>query len=296
MTEPWQHYYQSQRLKLSYWTWGDAANPPLVLVHGGRDHARSWDEIAEAFCDEYHVVACDLRGHGDSDRALGTTYPLIEHIADLVALIDLVGGRARVIAHSFGGGISLLTAGAFPERFERLVAIEGAGARAVAPEREPLTAERLRDWTMRQRALEQQSPRVYPSPEAAAERMREANPQLSDEKALHLARWGVNGIDGGYTWKFDPWARVWTPFEVRADDMMAIWGKIECPVLHLVGSKSDRYRASFRGHTYEELFRDARTEVIEDAGHWLHHDQPTATIEAIRRFLGPPPSVPPSLD
>ena len=35
MSEPWQHYYQSQRLKLSYWTWGDANKPPLILVHGG---------------------------------------------------------------------------------------------------------------------------------------------------------------------------------------------------------------------------------------------------------------------
>ena len=78
--------------------------------------------------------------------------------------------------------------------------------------------------------------------------------------------------------------------------MMAIWANIECPVLHLVGSKSDRHRSSFRGRPYEELFQDARTEVIEDAGHWLHHDQPEATIAAIRQFFGPPPPVSPSRD
>ena len=28
--EPWQHYYQSQRLKLSYWTWGEANKPKAI--------------------------------------------------------------------------------------------------------------------------------------------------------------------------------------------------------------------------------------------------------------------------
>ena len=80
MSEPWQHFYQSQRLRLAYWTWGSAANPPLILVHGGRDHSRNWDRVAEAFRDEYHVVACDLRGHGDSQWATGAHYGLGDHV------------------------------------------------------------------------------------------------------------------------------------------------------------------------------------------------------------------------
>lgn len=289
MTEPWQHFYQSQRLRLSYWTWGDAAHPPLILVHGGRDHARSWDHIAEAFCDDYRVIACDLRGHGNSQWATGSSYAMHEHVADLVALLDLVGGRATVVGHSFGGAITLITAGAFPERFERIVSLEGAGARVEPPDQERLTPAKLRDWTMRQRALERQEPRVYPTFEEAAQRMRAANPQLTEEMAEHLARWAVNGIDGGYVWKFDPWVRVWTAAEIRGEDMALAWANIECPVLHLIGSRSDRKRSMFRGQPLDELFRDSRTETIEDAGHWLHHDQPAATIDAIRRFLGTPP-------
>ena len=71
MADPWQHFYQSDRLRLSYWVWGDPEAPPLLLVHGNRDHARSWDRIAEAFSDRYRVVACDLRGHGDSEWTKG---------------------------------------------------------------------------------------------------------------------------------------------------------------------------------------------------------------------------------
>ena len=61
-----QHFYDSQRLRLAYWAWGSPANPPLICLHGGRDHARSWDRIAEVLSDSYYVVAPDLRGHGDS--------------------------------------------------------------------------------------------------------------------------------------------------------------------------------------------------------------------------------------
>jgi len=59
-------FIESQRIRISYWDWGNDGAPVLVLVHGGRDHARSWDRMAEALRGDYHVVALDLRGHGDS--------------------------------------------------------------------------------------------------------------------------------------------------------------------------------------------------------------------------------------
>ncbi|MGE3961251.1 MAG: alpha/beta fold hydrolase [Dehalococcoidia bacterium] len=287
MSEPWQHFYQSQRLKLSYWTWGDASRPPLILVHGGRDHARNWDRVAEAFRDDYHVIACDLRGHGDSEWAQGSSYSLVEHIPDLVALIDLVGGRAPVVAHSFGGAITLLTAGVFPEKFEKIVEMEGMGARM--EDRQDLTPERLRDWVMKARAMEQQTPRVYPSFRAASERMREANKALTDEMADHLARWGSNAIDNGWVWKFDPWVRGRNPVEIQVPEMEAIWKNVQCPVLHLVGETSHFKRDRFHELPLDSFFSDSRTEVIRDAGHWMHHDQLDATVDMIRDFLGSPP-------
>jgi len=292
VSEPWQHYYQSQRLKLSYWTWGEANKPPLVLIHGGRDHARNWDLVAEAFRDDYHVLACDLRGHGDSQWAEGSTYSLVEHIPDIVALLDLVGGRAPVVAHSFGGAITLLAAGVFPEKFEKIVEMEGMGARM--EDRPPVTPEGLRKWTMNVRAMEGQTPRVYPSFRAAAERMREANKALTEEMADHLARWASHGIDNGWVWKFDPWVRQRTPVEITSEEMEAMWRNIECPVLHIVGETSHFKRGEFHQAPADSFFKDSRTEVIRNAGHWMHHDQTEATVKVIRDFLGTPP--PPRVD
>ena len=287
MSEPWQHYYQSQRLKLSYWTWGDANKPPLILVHGGRDHARNWDRVAESFRDDYHVIACDLRGHGDSEWAEGSTYSLVEHIPDLVALIDLVGGKAPVVAHSFGGAITLLTAGIFPEKFEKIVEMEGMGARM--EDRPAVTPEGLREWVMKARAMEHQTPRVYPSFRAAADRMRDANKALTQDMADHLARWGSNAIDNGWVWKFDPFVRGRNPVELKVPEMELIWKNIQCPVLHLVGETSHFKRGKFHEEPLDSFFNDSRTEVIRNAGHWMHHDQLDTTVKAIRDFLGTPP-------
>ncbi len=288
MSEPWQHFVQSQRLKLSYWTWGDPAKPPLILVHGGRDHSRSWDAMAERFEDEYHVLACDLRGHGDSEWARGSYYSTVDHMLDLVALIDLVGGRATVVAHSFGGSIALMTAGVFPEKFEKIISIEGAGA--WVRDQDAVSPDKIRDWAVRARSSEQRAPRVYPTIEEARDRMREANPRLSEDMAMHLARWGTHGIDGGYVWKFDPWVHSrGLVHNLRLEEVARVWADITCPVLHLIGGESHAARHEIGGRPVDSYFADARRAEIAGAGHWVHHDQLDVATEEIRKFLGSPP-------
>jgi pimeloyl-ACP methyl ester carboxylesterase len=288
MAEPWQHFYQSQRLRLAYWVWGDADKPPLLLVHGMRDHSRSWDRIAEAFCDRYRVVACDLRGHGDSEWSKGSHYEIPEFMLDLVTLIDLLGGKADVVAHSMGGRATLVTAGVFPDRFGRIVAIEGTGGRFRAAPL-PRGPERMHEWAQRTRGMERREPRVYRSFGDAVDRVVEANPRLTREMAEHLARWGAHAIDGGFSWKYDPWMYTQHDLEVPQEEYHTYWAGITAPVLHLISSEGAERRGTRDGKPIETFFADATAQVVEDSGHWLHHDQPEATIEAIRGFLGEPP-------
>ena len=89
--EPVSHFFYSDRLKLQLWDYGQDGKPPLILVHGGMDHARSWDRIARAFSADYHVYAYDLRGHGNSEWARGGMYTVPEHVLDLTTLAAIVG-------------------------------------------------------------------------------------------------------------------------------------------------------------------------------------------------------------
>ncbi len=281
MTEPTHHTFSSQRLRLRYWAWGDAARPPLILLHGKRDHSRSWDGLAEELATDWRVLAPDLRGHGDSQWAIGAHYGFMDYVADLVALIEEVGGRASVVGHSGGGLIATLAAGLYPEHIERVAAIEGTGAHLQRlPRAEP---DALRAWVDHTRGLEDRPPRVMPSVDAAAERMRSGNARLAESRALELASYAVREVEGGYAWKFDPWVDSRRPIELRPEEAPPIWARVRCPVLLLMGDE-----AASRGVQSPDdaqLFADGRALVVPDAGHWVHHDQPAIVLRESRRFL-----------
>src|SRR3546814_10133182 len=84
---PTSNSFISQRLKLHYVDWGNESAPPLLLVHGGRDHCRSWDWVAEKLADRYHIIAPDLRGHGDSAWSPDGQYDMDSFVYDLAQLI-----------------------------------------------------------------------------------------------------------------------------------------------------------------------------------------------------------------
>ena len=284
MSEPWQHYFHSQRLKLSYWTWGNPSNPPLILVHGGLDHSRAWDDLADSLEKDFFVVACDLRGHGDSDHAVGSHYGILDHVLDLITLIDLLGGSAFVVSHSFGGSISLLAAGLFPDRFKGIISIEGAGP--WIRDEDHVLPQRIRQWAERTKKIESQDYRIYPSLEAARDRIQEVHPNFSQSLSTHLAQWGTNAIDGGYVWKFDPWINTrHMMFCLRLEEVEKIWSEITCPVLHLCGDQSTFDSDKVNGRAVDDYFNQSQTITIHDAGHWLHHDQLGQTSSAIKNFL-----------
>jgi pimeloyl-ACP methyl ester carboxylesterase len=282
--EPISQFFHSHRLKLHFWDWGDTGKPNLILVHGGMDHARSWDRVAEAFLDDYRVLAPDLRGHGDSNWAPGAMYNIAEYVLDLSALADIVGRfPIYFVGHSLGAAIVLQYAGIYPERAKKVVAIEGI----VPPPSmsEPRRAhERLRDWIEGIRDFEKRVPHRYPTLEAAYERMRKANPYLSEEMARHLTLFGSNwNADGTLVWKFDNFVRAISPFAFKMEEAREIWSQIQCPVLLFRGLDSWTEDPVTAGHI--RAIRDHRLIRVPKAGHWVHHDQLSLFLEETRKFF-----------
>ena len=215
MTEivgPTSSYYVSQRLRLHYVDWGNESAPPLVLIHGGRDHARSWDWVARELRRDWHVVVPDLRGHGDSAWTLGGHYIVQEFVLDIAQLLDVLGTfPVTLVGHSLGGAVALHYTAIYPERVSKLVAIEGLGPPPSMLEalRDKPRWERTDAWIRQVRDFAGRLPRRYPSIDTAAARMLEENPFLSPEQARHLTVHGVaRNEDGTYGWKFDNYVRV----------------------------------------------------------------------------------------
>jgi pimeloyl-ACP methyl ester carboxylesterase len=287
MHGPASRSFISQRLRLHYADWGNPDAPPLVLVHGGRDHCRAWDDVASRLAADWHVMAPDLRGHGDSQWADAGGYLMTGFIYDLVQLItQQATAPVTLVAHSLGGAIATRAAGLYPELVRRLVNIEGLGP---SPKMEaelaakPLDA-RLRGWVDEQRQLAARPPRRYATLDDALARMRAENAHLSAAQALHLTRHGVRqNEDGTFSWKFDPYIRSWPPVDLTRDEIRELWGRVACPTLLVYGTESWASNPAQDGRAAH--FRHAQVALIEGAGHWVHHDRLDAFMAVVRPFL-----------
>jgi pimeloyl-ACP methyl ester carboxylesterase len=241
--EPVSRYYFSQRLKLHYVVWGDEANPPVLLVHGNRDHARTWDRVAERLRDRWCVYA--------------------------------------VIAHSLGGAAALEYAGVFPERVRKLVAIEGLGPRI--GEQTP-GSQRMRAWVNSMRDFDRRRPRRYVTIDDAVRRMLEENPHLTEEMARHLTIHGSRrNEDGTFSWKFDNYVRLRSPYEFNIAEAREIWNQIRCPVLLVRGSES--WASDPEADGKASAFHNYTAVVVKDAGHWVHHDQLDVFMQLVDPFI-----------
>lgn len=282
MTEPISRYYWSQRLKLHYAVWGDESNPPLLLIHGNRDHARTWDQVALELKREYCVYAVDLRGHGDSQWSVGSQYSLPEFVLDVAMLgRELNRNPLTVIGHSLGGAVALEYTGVFPQFVKKVVAVEGLGP----PLREPVSASsRMRSWIGQMQEFDTRTPRRYASLQAATKRMLEENPHLTLEMAQHLTLHGMRpNDDGTLSWKFDNYVRLHSPYEFNIAEAREIWNQIRCPTLLVRGSESWASDPEQDGKA--TAFHNYKSVLVMDAGHWVHHDQLDAFMRVVWDFL-----------
>lgn len=284
--EPVSHPFASQGLTLRYVDWGNAGAPLLLLLHGNRDHARSWDRVAAELRDAWHVVALDLRGHGDSDWSPDGAYLSSYHLLDVLNLLDALGAeRAAIVGHSFGGNIAARLAGAFPERVTKLALVDGFGPPPSAYEERAKAgpARRTRGWVEQWRAAAGRPAKVFASVDEAAGRLRAGNPLLPEAQAGALALHGLKPVEGGFAWKCDPVVSLFAPEDFAADNAAELWGAVACPTLLCFGAES--WNKSPEADGRAGLLADYRVAPIAGAGHWPHHDRLDAFMAALRDFL-----------
>lgn len=287
-TGPHSRFYHSRGLRLHYLDWGNVDAPLLILVHGGLEHARVWDQLARQLCADWHVVVPDLRGHGDSDWSTGGAYAIPDFVPDIAALVVELGDRpVTLVAHSLGGNIAVHYTALFPERVTQLCVIEGLGFSPEARAKRDAKPRRdqLREWVDKVRQLDQLGASSYPTVAAAVKRLLEHDPLLSPELAAYVCEHGMRPTeDGQWRWKYDHQIRGFGAAEVASVEASDLWRAIECPVLLMYGAESWASNPEQDGRI--QHFARARVVTVESAGHNLHHHQPEVFMEHLRRFLG----------
>jgi pimeloyl-ACP methyl ester carboxylesterase len=263
---------------------GSPGDLTFVLVHGFSDLGYMWHEVAEQLAPHGHVIAPDLRGHGDSDWVgPGGYYYFMDYVADLDDVItQCARKRVVLVGHSLGGNISGYYAGVRPERLAGLMLLEGLGPPDMTGVDGP---RRTAGWIDAWRNA--RTPRTpMPSIDEAVRRLRKNDPRLGEALARRIAEAGTRPVEGGLRWKQDPLHQTFGPHAYRLEVAVKYWQQITCPVVIVDGADSTLNlpldeRARRRAH-----FANHRHVIVDDAGHMLPRHQPARIAALIRELAG----------
>ncbi len=282
---PQHHHLDVRGLRIHWVEWGKPGTQPVILVHGFRDHCRTWDFFVgelRAIMPDLWVVAPDCRGHGDSGWVgAGGYYHFFDYLLDLDQLIQHLGAPAvRLVGHSMGGTITCLYAGTYPMRVSKLALVEGLGPERMAFADAPRRAAR---WLEQVPAVGEGA--GYASPEAAADRLRRSHPRLTEERVRHLAHHGTRRTEAGvWQWKFDPLHRTTSPQPFYLEQFLEFLRRVTCPSLVVQGAESG-HRARGDIEARYGLLPAATLVTLPEAGHMVHQDNPEGLARTLAPFL-----------
>jgi pimeloyl-ACP methyl ester carboxylesterase len=281
-------------VRIAVHEWGDADAPPLMMMHGGFDFARTFDLFAPKLAaGGWRVVCWDQRGHGNSEHA--PLYSWDGDMRDTLAVFDHVaaGRPIPVVGHSKGGALMTQLADAQPHRFRCLVNMDGIPYKRNIPdlaehERTTMLAKDLAGWLDHRRRTATASRKPGTLDELARRRGR-MNPRLPHEWLRRLVTTGGFESDDGWRWKIDPalrfggfgpWRPEWT--------LMRLPG-LPMPFLGVLGGQMEEMGWGTPPHKVAPYMPiDGRCEVLDDVGHFVHIEQPDLVSELILDFIGDP--------
>jgi pimeloyl-ACP methyl ester carboxylesterase len=258
-------------VKLHYLDYGTESLPPMLCVHGGAANAHWFDFVAGGLARDYHVIALDLRGHGDSDPVDPPAYTYADYAADIDKAVQALGLRDFVIVgHSMGGTVSLLYAATYPGRAKKLVVVDSMVN---------LSAERIGKL----RSIGSGPGKSYATKDELVSRykLRPGESLATPEVVRHVASHSCSqSEDGSWRHKFD--RAVYATREVF--DGMPLWAHIKIPALLVKGDRSERIT--------QEIYEDVKTRCpqveLAEVTHTDHHvtlDNPTGFLAAVKPFL-----------
>jgi pimeloyl-ACP methyl ester carboxylesterase len=254
--------------------------PVIVLVHGITSTSATWERVMPYLADRYTVVAPDLLGHGKSAKPRGD-YSLGAYASGIRDLLIALGhDRATFVGHSLGGGDAMQLAYQFPERCERLILVDSGGlGRDVNLLLRSATLPGA-DWVL---------------PLLASGTLLDAGRwvgRLLGRVGLHV-RTDVGEMARGHASLADGEAReafvhtlraIIDPTGQRASALDRLYLAQEVPFL-IVWGERDPIIPVKHGIVAHELVPNSRLEILPDAGHFPHLDEPQTFLDIVCDFI-----------
>ena len=273
---PSEHDVSVGQLRFRYLDWGTKGLRPILFLHGGALTAHTWDLCCLALRGEFHCIALDQRGHGDSDWAPDADYSIGAQREDIRGFADRLGfDRFALVGQSMGAINGLAFAVVHPERLSALVMIDAG------PEVRRRGSSRIREFV-----------NGGAKPETLEEIIERAlafnprrDPQILRRSLMHNLR---PQPDGSWSWKYDRsrFQRLdhdaYLAQRRRLADNLA---NVTCPALVVRGADSDVFHQD-DAERLAQNFPDGRQITIAQAGHTVQGDNPRDLVAALREFLG----------
>jgi pimeloyl-ACP methyl ester carboxylesterase len=263
-------FFSVDGLRLRYLECGSKEAEPMVLVHGFSSTADAWTRVAEALEPQYHVIAPDLRGHGESQWDPQERYSDDQLAADVRSLVQKLGlPPFTLVGHSMGGAVAFTYAATYPEDVKRLI-IEDS---APLPQGRMLTELRT----------------AFASRSEVEQSVRTANPTMPESAVqgrvdvYYRAR-----PDGTWGFRADVVGVRHGRGAHNADKAWANVRKVQCPTLVI---RAGAEPALVSEETVERLSREnprIRVVTVPGAGHNIHFAHFDAFMAELRQALAQP--------
>ncbi len=263
-------------LTLAAETYGDPANPPVVLAHGGGQTKYSWGGTASELAKQgWYAIAYDHRGHGESDWSDKADYT-IEHFAgDLADIARALHRPPIVVGASLGGFSAMLALGEIdPALFAAIVLVD------VTPSINPAGVSRVHAF------MSEHIESGFGSLEEVAEAVAgyTGRPKRDDYSGL---RKNLRERDGRFYWHWDPdFFKPREGDEFSQQRMRDAASRITVPVMLVRGKASDVVTEP-EVQEFLQLIPHAEYVDIEKARHMVAGDRNDIFTEAVTAFLTP---------
>ena len=257
-------------LRIHYLDWGAEGKPPLIMLHGIGRVAHTFDHIAPHFTGKYHVMAIDMRGHGDSGWDPKGAYLVEDYTRDIEAFAEQLHLRNIVIwGNSTGGRVAQVFAGLHPELVTAVISED------VGPERPREIAD---GFTSR---VKREDETGWASEEELFANLKAGNSRTPDEILRAYAHYGSKPrVDGRIVWKRDPAiGNGFVPTE-----LWRFVREIKAPIIYILGGRSTIVPAE----TQEDLKRtlpQVQIVTIPGAGHYPNEENPKEFLAIVDEFL-----------
>lgn len=267
---PQDRFVNVNGLRLHFLDWGNESRPPLILLHGIGRVARTFDHLAPHFSKDYHVLAVDMRGHGDSGWSSDGAYLVEDYVKDIEGLAAQLQLRNIVIwGNSTGGRVAQVFAGMHPELVAAVISED------VGPERPREIAD---SGTNRMR---QEDETGWASEDELLAQLKTSNARTNPEVLAAYVKYGSKRRpDGRVIWKRDPKiANGFVPTE-----LWRFVREIKAPVIYILGGRSTIVPAA----TQQELKRvlpQVEIVTLPGLGHYPSEENTKDFLETADRFL-----------